>query len=77
MKDEKDNYWSSENAGKDKASAFNIYDGKGSNYDMDEKFYAWAVRSGDVATVPLPGAVWLFGSALVGLIGLKRRKNIA
>jgi hypothetical protein len=24
--------------------------------------------------VPLPGAVWLFGSALVGLAGLKRRK---
>ncbi|UOA09828.1 DUF1566 domain-containing protein [Methylobacter sp. S3L5C] len=38
--------------------------------------FAWAVRSGDVAAVPLPGAVWLFGSALVGLIGLKRRKNI-
>ncbi|WP_262964793.1 Lcl C-terminal domain-containing protein [Methylobacter psychrophilus] len=39
--------------------------------------FAWAVRSGDVAAVPVPGAVWLFGSALVGLIGLKRRKNIA
>ena len=25
------------------------------------------------APVPLPGAVWLFGSALAGLIGLKRR----
>ncbi|NJA07164.1 hypothetical protein [Methylococcaceae bacterium WWC4] len=31
-------------------------------------------RSGaPVSSVPLPGAVWLFGSALLGLIGVKRR----
>ncbi len=34
---------------------------------------AWAVRTGDVATVPVPGAVWLFGSVLLGFLGLKRR----
>ena len=47
------------------------------NYKGNE-FYAWAVRSGDVsvAAVPVPGAFWLFGSAMVGLMGLKRRKNI-
>jgi hypothetical protein len=32
---------------------------------------AWAVRDGDVSTVPIPGAVWLFGSGLIGLAGLK------
>ncbi|WGS87053.1 hypothetical protein [Methylomonas sp. UP202] len=26
-----------------------------------------------VSSIPLPGAVWLFGSALLGLIGVKRR----
>ncbi|MEJ2687097.1 MAG: VPLPA-CTERM sorting domain-containing protein, partial [Gammaproteobacteria bacterium] len=29
------------------------------------------------ATVPLPGAVWLFGSGLVGLAGLARRRKAA
>jgi len=40
------------------------------------QYYALAVRLGDVAAVPVPGAFWLFGSALVGLMGLKRRSNI-
>lgn len=34
----------------------------------------WAVRTGDVSAVPIPSAVWLFGSGLVGLIGFARRK---
>jgi len=37
--------------------------------------YAWAVQSGDVSAVPVPAAVWLFGSGLVGLVGLARRKR--
>jgi hypothetical protein len=28
----------------------------------------------NVQAVPVPGAVWLFGSAIVGLIGFGRRK---
>ena len=28
---------------------------------------------GDAAPVPVPGAVWLMGSGLVGLIGLRRK----
>ena len=45
-------------------------------YNKDDQFYAWAVRPGDVAAVPVPGAFWLFGSALVGLMSLKRRGSI-
>ena len=29
----------------------------------------------DVGAVPIPGAVWLFGSGLAGLIGLRRKKK--
>ena len=30
---------------------------------------------GEVSTVPIPGAVWLLGSGLVGLLGLRRKKK--
>ena len=41
--------------------------------------YAWAVHSGDIgsAVVPIPAAVWLMGSSLLGLIGITRRKKEA
>mgnify|MGYP001458767993 CR=1 FL=1 len=42
----------------------------GKNYDR----YSWAVRAGDVSSVPVPAAAWLFGSALAGLL-VARRKN--
>jgi hypothetical protein len=36
--------------------------------------YAWAVQSGN-AEVPVPAAVWLFGSGLLGLMGLGRQRR--
>jgi len=41
------------------------------NGDKDDSFYAWVVRSGDVAAVPVPATFWLFGSALIGLFKKK------
>lgn len=38
-------------------------------------FRAWPVRSGDVSAVPVPTAVWLFGSGLIGLVGVARRRR--
>jgi hypothetical protein len=47
---------------------------KGAGFD---RLAAWAVRDGDVSAVPVPAAVWLFGSGLLGLIGIARRKKAA
>lgn len=37
--------------------------------------YAWAVRPGDVGAVPVPAAAWLFGSGLLGLLGVARARR--
>ena len=54
------------------AWVFNFYYGPQDSYHKLNIHYAWAVRDGDVAAVPLPAAVWLFGSALMGLLGMRR-----
>ena len=36
---------------------------------------AWAVYDGDISAVPVPAAVWLFGSGLIGLVGFARHKK--
>lgn len=41
----------------------------------DTSQFAWAVHPGYVTAVPVPAAVWLFGSGLLGLIGMARRKQ--
>ena len=34
------------------------------------------IRNADVTVVPVPAAVWLFGSGLLGLVGIARRKQV-
>ena len=49
--------------------------GRQSYHIKNYGLYGWAVRSGDVSAVPVPAAVWLFGSGLIGLLGLAKRKR--
>lgn len=35
----------------------------------------WAVESFSVSAVPVPAAAWLFGSSLIGLIGISRKSS--
>ena len=70
-------YWSGT-----ELSFFNAWDsefdtGIQTNDFEDDDFYAWAVRSGDVpaTVVPVPAAVWLFASGLIGLLGVARQKK--
>ena len=48
--------------------SFYIYDGPGG--------YLWSndnVKGISLSTVPLPGAVWLLGSGLIGIVGVRRK----
>lgn len=69
-------YWSGNEytPGSDSAWGFFFSGGFQYIYLKDNENFAWAVRSGDVATVPIPGAIWLFASGLLGL-GFVRRKT--
>ena len=43
--------------------------------DKSDLGYAWAIRGDGVGSmVPIPAAAWLFGSGLLGLLAVKRRR---
>ena len=72
-------YWSATEYAPDTNYAWGflfLNGGQGNGYKGYD-LYAWAVHSGDVgaAIVPVPAAVWLFGSGLLGLIGLGRQRR--
>ena len=76
-------YWTGKEYAPYPYQAWNFYIGSsnpvGSGYQYYSikysQYYAWAVSPGNVSAVPVPGAVWLFTSALAGLIGYNRRKS--
>lgn len=69
-------YWSSNAViGTVDAKAFAMTNGQPTQAWTENLFHAWAVHSGDVSAVPVPAAIWLFGSGLLGLIGISRRKK--
>lgn len=69
-----DGYWSATNYTPDIFAVwgFNFNDGGQLGYNKPSNFYAWAVHTGDVgaSVVPVPAAAWLFGSGLLGLVGM-------
>lgn len=70
-------YWSDTNyAVNNGASAwtFIFHGGSQAAAGKTNSYAALAVRSGQVAAVPVPAAAWLFGSGLLGLMGVSRRR---
>jgi hypothetical protein len=58
---------------------FDLGDGQqGPSGKLYSNLYPWAVHSGDVgvavSSVPVPAAAWLFGSGLIVLFGMAKRK---
>lgn len=71
-------YWSGTEfiPGTGNAFSFAYYDGSQMGYSSENIFLAIAVR-GQAATptVPVPTAAWLFGSGLLGLMGVAQRRK--
>ena len=58
--------------------AYSFWGSTSGKQSLNNKSYSrggWAVQSGDVSAVPIPAAIWLLGSALLGLIGVAKRKK--
>lgn len=72
-------YWSSTASAANTSQAwfFRFYFGNQGTSNKTNEFFAWAVRPGDIAPVPLPGTVWLFGGALTLLGPVRRRAMTA
>lgn len=68
-------YWSATEyaPNTDDAWGFGMNHGSQVNTIKGNAFHAWAVQSGDI--VPVPAAMWLFGSGLLGLVAVARRKK--
>lgn len=53
---------------------FNFNDGQTGTGYFGNPFHVLPVLYGEVTAVPVPGALWLLGSGLVGLVGIGRRR---
>ena len=69
------NYWSGTEERDGFAWEFGFDNGFQDAFGVSSGQGSWAVHSGDVSAIPVPAAVWLFGSGLLGLIGIARRKK--
>ena len=65
-------YWSGTEFDSFRAWDFEFFFGSQGFDPKSSSFDSWAVHSGNV--VPVPAAVWLFGSGLIGLFAMARRR---
>ena len=70
-------YWSGTEYAPDPSYAWGFGTDNGSQYYdyKDYNYYAWAVRSGDVAAVPEPGVMGLLGIGALAWAGTRARRR--
>lgn len=59
------------------AEGFGLADAASADHSMTSFFWNGATEEGLPSAVPVPAAAWLFGSGLLGMLGVARRKKPA
>jgi hypothetical protein len=70
-------FWSGSELNSSSAWLFNFSLGNQDRSGKGDVLSAWAVHDGDVgaSVVPVPAAAWLFGSGLLGLLAMARKRR--
>jgi hypothetical protein len=68
-------YWTATQANPTQAWSFFFRLGNQGPNNFSSSLSAWAVRDGDILPAPIPAAVLLFGTGLIALVALTRRKS--
>lgn len=66
-------YWLGTSHSGSRAYVHNFNYGSLENNPMTDYYFGIAVHPGSVSGVPIPGALWLFGSGLIGIVGIRRK----
>lgn len=72
-----DGYWSG--TAYDATFAYVVNFGFSGAQAADNKslgYFAWAVRDGDVAEIPAPGAAWLFATGILSVVARALRRPV-
>lgn len=69
-------YWSGTQYNYSPTSAawcFYFDQGYQTTYGKTADMFAWAVHDGELSPIPIPTAVWLLGSGLIGIVSIRRK----
>jgi len=69
-------YWSDISLDSLNSVNYHFSDGLQFKHPNYFEYAAWAVMDGDIQAVPIPAAIWLFSSGLLGLISMVHRKAV-
>ena len=64
-------------SGTETSFGFQASNSSGGSYTLAQYYDNFSLELSSPSAVPVPAAVWLFGTALIGFVGMSRRRKVA